>query len=115
MLPPYKNKNKKFCAKCIKARDYESIRKWAKENPEKITDTPAEPSATDVVSGDSEATTEPKKFSVSYNGQRVEREDGNSLLGYKNTGALKEALVKAQLILKDRESRECIFGRSISC
>lgn len=62
--------------------------------------------ATETPAGDSAGIAAPKKFSVNYNGQRVELEDGNNLLGYKNTGALKEALAKTQLILKDRETRE---------
>jgi hypothetical protein len=39
----------------------------------------------------------PKKFTVTYNGQRIERDDPNSLLGYKSTGDLKAAHIKQGL------------------
>lgn len=51
-----------------------------------------------------EETGDAKKFSVYWQGQKVEREDTNNLLGYKSTGDLKQALVKAQLRLDELNS-----------
>lgn len=45
-----------------------------------------------------------KKFSVYWQGQKVEREDKNNLLGYNNTGELKAALIKAQLQLQQHDT-----------
>jgi hypothetical protein len=47
---------------------------------------------------------EPKKFHVFYDGKKIEREDPNKLLGYKSTGEIKAALVKAQLRLDEMEN-----------
>lgn len=47
----------------------------------------------------------PKKFTVHWQGNRIERDDVNSLLGYENTGQLKAALIKSELREKDREQR----------
>jgi hypothetical protein len=47
----------------------------------------------------------PKKFSVYWQGQKIDREDHNNLLGYKNTGEIKAALIKAQLQLQHNDSQ----------
>jgi hypothetical protein len=43
----------------------------------------------------------PKKFTVTWQGKKIEREDVNNLLGFKSTGELKAALVKAQAQLDE--------------
>lgn len=47
----------------------------------------------------------PKKFTVHWQGNRIERDDVNSLLGYENTGQLKAALIKSELREKDRDQQ----------
>lgn len=47
----------------------------------------------------------PKKFSVHWQGEKVERDDNNNLLGFRTTGDLKAALIKSQLQLEEYESR----------
>lgn len=46
---------------------------------------------------------EAKKFTVHWQGEKVEREDLNNLLGYKTTGDLKAAFIKQELASKSRE------------
>jgi hypothetical protein len=54
-----------------------------------------------------------KKFGVFYGGKRHEVDDANGLLGHKGTGDLKAALIKTQLMLKDRETRESDLERRL--
>lgn len=72
-----------------------------KNNPTEPTVERKEPvvdeKSTDQKSGDNSEQTEPKKFFVHWQGQRIEREDGNSLLGYNSTGDLKAAHIKMSL------------------
>lgn len=48
-------------------------------------------------------TEEAKKFTVHWQGEKIEREDVNNLLGYKTTGDLKAAFIKQELANKARE------------
>jgi hypothetical protein len=59
----------------------------------------------DIDSDSNTNANEPKKFSVYWQGNKIEREDPNSLLGYKSTGEIKAALIKAQLQLQHNDSR----------
>lgn len=84
--------------------EIENVLVRSKDQPVQSKEKPAESPSQEPAGKKPEDEGDTKKFSVYWQGNKVEREDSNNLLGYKNTGELKAALIKAQLRLNELDN-----------